>query len=95
MRVSPTSLRFDVGIGDGNPNSESVIVSGLPVGKKFTAKAGQKWLSVTPAEGTDGTGFTAQVQTLDLKVGKYKDVITVEAPDEAAISIPVSLEITE
>lgn len=82
MQVSPTSLTF----ANAGAPAQSVKVSGLTT-ERFSLKA-TEGISATPSSGANDSSFS--VTGPGLRAGSPGS-ITVEAPGQAAIVIPVSV----
>ena len=95
--VSPARLDFSLIAGTSDPASKTLAVSqtgggGLP----WTAVAGAKWLSVTPASGETPSNITVLVNSAGLAAGSHLSSISITAPGavNSPLLVPVSLNVS-
>lgn len=92
MHATPSTIAFTRdGVGNENPNAQSVRVTGAPRG--WSVQKSAAWLNVSPISGPDNSGFEVSAQVAELPVGLHKDVITVKGPD-GSVTIPVGISIS-
>jgi uncharacterized protein (TIGR03437 family) len=79
LRLSQTSLRFQVAVGAGAPPSQSIVVLNQGTGTlNWSASASTlsgSWLSVTPASGTSGASATVTINPANLTRGDYYGLV--------------------
>ncbi|MCE3240148.1 MAG: pectate lyase [Deltaproteobacteria bacterium] len=95
--VSPARLDFSTLSGTSDPASKTLAVSqtsgsGLP----WTAVAGAKWLSVTPASGGTPSNITVLVNSTGLAAGSHLSSISITAPgaENSPLMVPVVLNVS-
>jgi len=97
LLVSPASYSIDYVIGGPLPAQQppiSVTSSSAPL--NFTAStSGEPWLSISPLNGTTPASVGVTISVSGLPAGNYTSTITISAPGEPFVTVPVKLSITE
>jgi hypothetical protein len=97
LTASPGSLTFTAQQGEGNPTSQTVLVSKDNVRRvTWTTSDNAEWLSVTPSSGqmTSGAQVEVAVNSSSLNAGTYLGSIKITAKKGGSVTIPVTLKIT-
>lgn len=92
VTVAPTSLAFSQPLGGVVPSSQTITVTGVPVGATAGAVAtmlnGAGWLTVS----TSGATITVSSDGNSLAQGTYSGVVTIFAP--GAVNNPIYVPVT-
>jgi uncharacterized protein (TIGR03437 family) len=95
VSASPATLSFTYRVGDPNPASQTVNVTGgtaLPFG--VTVSPSNAWLSATPASGTTPGTVTVSINPTGLSAGNYTGTVTVAGTGSATGSTAVTVNFT-
>ena len=100
IAASPSSLQFSYTVGGGSPPAQSVTLSGQAVtfSTMFSSTTGGNWLQVTPAAGTVPGAVSAMLNTAvatNLAVGTYSGSIAITPASGPAITVPVTLTVSQ
>jgi len=101
LSATPAPLAFTYQQGGSLPGSQSVAVnsSGAPLSVSISAATqnGGTWLMVSPPNGTTTVNLSVSVSPIGLLPGSYGGaiIITPSDPTVAALTIPVSLSVTQ
>jgi uncharacterized protein (TIGR03437 family) len=95
VSASPATLSFTYRVGDPNPASQTVNVTGgtgLPFG--VTVSPSGAWLAATPASGTTPGTVTVSINPNGLAAGNYTGTVTVAGTGSATGSTGVTVTLT-
>ncbi len=97
LTTSPLSLRFDYQIGDATPASQALALatSAGTIPFSVTQSTPASWLTVSPVTGTAPASLSVTANPSGLTAGTYATSIQVSPGVGAAVSIPVSLTVTD
>ena len=94
LTPSPASLQFAYQIGAAAPANQSVGLSTSGGAAAYSASSNASWLTVSLPNGQAPATLSVSVNPAGLAAGQYNGAITVDALGAAAVTIPVTLNVT-
>lgn len=95
--ISPTSLKFEMALGQGTPPAKSVTINHVGYNQlPFDAKSSVSWLSVTPQIGTTPADVQVEVTSESFEYGTYFGSVTFVDlfNNDSTVVLPVRLDVT-
>jgi uncharacterized protein (TIGR03437 family) len=98
VSATPTTLNFTWRVGDPNPSSQTVTVSGgsasAPLSFGVTISPSGQWLSATPTSGTTPGTVTVSVNPTSLSAGTFNGTVTVAGTSGATGTTTIAVTLT-